>query len=296
MSSFNVLEAVSTASGSVRSGRDVTYGVKRAQSWQSASATQLDGTKLVTSVASPATTVIDRLLREEARAALSGTISSGAPLLLWPLYAILYDLLTTGIGHGTQYLWKIEPESLPRPSKIHSKSPNAEDLTRRALALSGLTRDQLATAMGVQRQSVHNWLGARGMSPDNQRKQRELITLFKQARRRFGNAQQVSQWFTTPVREDGPSPLEMLKTPGIGAVKGRLLRGTPTGGVALSPAASSRGVPRRAGPVGYHLPWTSPSHSPRFDPEEGGESAVTGSVEESYRDARPLRVTGLARA
>jgi transcriptional regulator with XRE-family HTH domain len=281
MHSPEVLQAVPTASGSATSGYNVAYGTERYQYRHSTSATHSDEPRSAASVVSPATIVINRLLREEAHAAFSG---------------ILYDLLTTGVGHGTQYLWRVESEDLPRLSKALSRSSNAEEMTRRALDLSGLTREQLATAMGVKRQSVQNWLGARGMSPDNQERLKELITLFERARRRFGNAKQVSQWFTTPVREDGPSPLEMLTTSSIDAVKGRLLRRAPMRGTALSPSASSQGgVPRRTGPVGYRPPWTQPSRSPEFDPEEG-ESTVIDGTEEPYRDAHPSRVTGLARA
>lgn len=295
MRNSEVLEVESTVSGSVMSGSNVAYGSERYQRYSSTSATQLYGPQWPASVVSPPVAVIDKLLKEEARAALSGTITSAKVSQLWPLYVILYDLLTIGIGHGTQYLWRIESEDSAWSPKAAGRSSNVEQMTRRALDLSGLTRDQLATAMGVKRQSVQNWLSARGMSPNNQRRLKELITLFERARRRFGDAKQVSQWFTTPVREDGPSPLEMLTTSGLDAVKGRLLRRVPMRSTALLSSASSRGVPRRTGPVGYHPPWTQLSRSPELDPEEG-ESAMLDGADEPYRDARPSQVTGLARA
>ncbi len=286
---------MATASGSATPGYDVEYAARRSRCRYPTSATQLYGPHSTVSVLSPSTVVINRLLREEAHAALSGTFVSGNTLLWCPSKAVLHELLTTGVGHGTQYSWRVESEDLSRSSKVLAKSPNAEELTRRALDLSGLTRDQLATAMGVKRQSVQNWLGARGMAPDNRERLQELITLFERARRRFGGAKQVSEWLTTPVRAGGPSPLEMLTTSGIEAVKGRLLRRASVRGTTPSSATPSRGVPRRAGPVGYRPPWALVSRSPGFDPEEG-ESTLIEETEEAYRDARPSRVTGLARA
>lgn len=294
MSSPEVLEAMSTASGSTTPGYDIVRAVKGSRRGYTTSATQSYGAQSVTGMTYPSTLVIDRLLREEAHAALSGTFVFGNPSSWWPSKAILLRLLTAGIGHGTQYLLRVESEDLPWSPKALVKSPNVEELTRRALDLSGLTRDQLATAMGVKRQSVQNWLGARGMSPENRKRLQELITLFERAHARFEGAKQVSEWITRPVREDGPTPLEMLKDSRIDAVKGRLLRRTPVGGTALSPT-SSRGVLRRTGPVGYGPPWARASRSPEFDPEEG-EAVVIDEGEELYRDVRPGRVTGLARA
>lgn len=242
-----------------------------------------------------ANTIIGKLLEEQSHAALSGTgvLDSN----LWsPLYPVVRDLIATGIGDGTQHLLTVRRKDLPWPSKAH-EAPDAGELVRRALNLSGLTREQLAFAIGVRRQSVHNWLGARGgMSPDNRQRLEEVVALFERARRRLGSARQVANWLTKPVQEVGPSPLEMLATSKIDTVRGRLLRRTPIRGSVAAPAQGTGRVPRRIAAAGYSPPWSQPSRMQEFDPEESSDSPSLEEPTEPYRNVPSPRVTGLARA
>ncbi len=240
---------------------------------------------------------ISKLLKQDVRTALSGTIASDNACRRWYLDPVVYSLFRRGFGDATQYGLRVETGYVPRTSMIVEKLPDARELTRRALELSDLTRDQLATAMGVRRQSVHNWLGARGgISKDNQEKLRDLVSLFERARRKLGSPRQVSNWLTTPVREDGPSPLELLAVSGIDAVRGRLLRGAPMRGASVMPTQAPQRTSRRMGPIGLRPPWTQPSRAREFDPEEEVGAALVDGVDEPYCDTQPSRVTGLARA
>ncbi len=242
-------------------------------------------------------TRIARLLCEEVHAGLSGTIASGNAFRYRPFNSVVHGIFRTGFGDATQYLLRVETEHDTKPSRTSEKSLDTRDLTRLALELSGLTRDQLATAIGVKRQSVQNWLGAHGgMLPDNRERLRDLVSLFKRARRKLGNPKKVSTWLNTPLREDTLSPLELLAVSGIDAVKGQLLRGAPIRGNAVAPTQAARRIPRRTGPVGQRPPWTQPSRIQEFDPEEVGDLASADGIEEPYRDIRSPLVTGLARA
>lgn len=240
---------------------------------------------------------VPKLLQEEMCAACRGTIASSNAFRQFPLNSVVYALLKTGFADTTQYLLSFERRNEPKTPRTSGDVLDAKELTRRALVLSGLTRDQLAAAMGVRRQSVQNWLGSHGgISPDNQERLRDLVSLFERARRKLGSSRHVSNWLTTPVGENKQSPLELLTVSGIDAVKGHLLRGSPVRGASIISVQASRRIPRRTGHVGQRPPWTQPSRAQEFDPEEDGTSTWIDGVDEPYRDVRPSRVTGLARA
>lgn len=242
-------------------------------------------------------TAIYKLLEEETHAALSGTGYQGRSLWVWSFYPVLYKILSVGMEHSTQYLLRIEPEYSPQPYKPTNETPDVRAMIQRALDLSGLTRKQLASALGVRRQSVHNWLTARaGISPERRERLQGFLALLEQTQGRFEGPRQVSSWLTTPVREDGSSPLDMIANGNVDAARGRLLRGRSVRRTSTMPTQVSRRVPRRAGPVGYSPAWTQPSRPREFDPEEGNDSFGAEEGNELYRDAPSQRVTGLARA
>lgn len=246
---------------------------------------------------------IGRLFNEELDSVFRGTYASGSSL--WNSFSrsLLLELLNTGFEHGTQYAIRVEPvnpfTSLGSLTPTTQLNPQqATDLTQRALALSSLTQEQLATAMGVSRQSVQNWLkGKGGISPDNQERLSELVALFQQAMTRLGNSRHVSHWLLTPWREDGPSPLDLLADSRIGAVRGQLLRSRAVPQSTVEPVLQASGrVSRRAVSAGYSPPWARPSRPRNIDPEEGIDFEPEEAWPEPYRDTNSSRVTGLALA
>ncbi len=227
---------------------------------------------------------------------LRGTIVPSSAFRQWPLNSFSCGLISMGVADATQYLLNVERRNDLRTPRTFGRPFNAGELTRRALELSGLTRDQLATAIGVRRQSVHNWLAGRaGMSTDNQEKLQGLVSLFERASRKMGDPRRVSRWLTTSV-EGEPSPLELLAVSSFDAVRGRLLRSAPVRGASIMSPQISQGIPRRTGPIGQRPPWKQPSRTREFDPEEEGNTVMNDGLDEPYRDTQPPRVTGIARA
>lgn len=134
--------------------------------------------------------IVGRFLEESTHAALSGTAIRSGDSWRRYLYPIVRDLMSTGLGHATQYQLKVESESpLTEPYEdLEQLKEKTEELVREALEMSGLTRDQFATLLGVKRQSVYNWLkGIGGISPKNLENLHSLVEFLEQIQHRFEN-------------------------------------------------------------------------------------------------------------
>lgn len=246
---------------------------------------------------------LSRLLDEELHSVFHGTNALGKSSWNTFLGAIVLELLNAGFEHGTQYMVRVEPVTpfMPFESLVSTAQLNvqqATELTQQAIALSGLTHEQLATAMGVSRQAVQNWLRAKsGMSSDNQERLSELIALFQRAKNRIGNPKQVSRWLLTSWREDGPTPLNLLANSRIGAARGQLLRSKFIGQSTVETINKTSGhIPRRTVNHGYSPSWTQPLSLREMDPEEGLNFQPEEESPEPYRGTNNAQVTGLALA
>jgi transcriptional regulator with XRE-family HTH domain len=216
---------------------------------------------------------------------------------------VVQQLLDTEFEHGTQYKVRVESirqvmPSQPVMSTMQLNTQEAAELTQHAITSSGLTHEQLATAMGVSRQTVQNWLkGKGGISSDNQERLSQLIELFQHAKELLGTSRQVARWLLKPWREDGPSPLALLADARLNAVRGQLLRSEAVRQPPVEPILEASGyVPRRAASAGYSPPWLQPKRTRQVDPEEGLNFRPEEETSEYYRDTSSTHVTGLALA
>lgn len=241
--------------------------------------------------------IVGRFLEESTHVALSGTdIRSGDSWRRY-LYPIFRDLLSTGLGHATQYQLKVESESpLTEPYEDSEQlKEKTGELVREALEISGLTRDQFAALLGVKRQSVYNWLKSiGGISPKNLENLHSLVEFLEQIQHHFENPRGVASWLTSPTKSS-LTPLDLLTNSEFNRVKGLLLRRGSTRKTSTRPARVSPYVPRRVSAHGEFPNWEQPFRELHYDPEEEQPFSEIES-DEVYREDLIPNVVGLALA
>jgi transcriptional regulator with XRE-family HTH domain len=104
------------------------------------------------------------------------------------------------------------PKSEPRTTVSGSTPPSGTlaNEAQRLKNLSGLEPSRLADIVGVTKTAYYDWLNGRPATSVHRQRLLEVLSLFEEAAKRLGSADDVSAWLLKPVAPRESSPLKLL--------------------------------------------------------------------------------------